>query len=483
MAIRFISDQVLQYLKHQLEAGNSLSRRRALQRLSYLYRRGFRIRPQHVSQVENTLVGLLYTQHEEKVTRWILNCLARFGTIDRSSEAIVRTVEKNIDNPDIVASGVSALYSLRYGIDEYLSNIEIDNRIVTLASLQYGDISDIDFSILPLDAEKTDPSILKLGLVLVGLDKAPENLFDTNHSNRNIVRDLCRHDDSHVSQYSVWAIAENQNLKFSDLGLDLKLIESFPSNIRAWIMRLLGMTPTEARKRMEYVRQGSEDSDPRVRAGLAMGLRDTYFDGIDALMINWLLAEDDNETRQCLLDHFVISAEKCDLYKEYVIDAYTREADESIIRRRIEAAAAGTALFRDLQKIRYSRNDLFSGEGGGTMARTININTLNAGALAIDGNINNSGAISAYYRPEDVAGLNKMLALAEGVAHEPEVPEENRREVLHLVDAARKLGTPDSFSRVVTGLKRLGTLGIAVQFAGVGIEDIIHSISTLAGLL
>lgn len=483
MTTRFINDQVFQYLKHQVESGDNLSRRRALQRLSYLYRRGFRIRPSHVPHIENTLVGLLYTQQDEKVTRWILNCLARFGTTDGSSEAIIRTIEKHIGNPDIVASGVSALYSLRYGIDQYLSNVDIDNRIVTLASLQYGDVSDIDFSILPLDAEKAAPSILKLGIVLVGLDKAPENLFHKHYSNKNIVRDLCRHDDSHVSQYSVWAIAESKNLKFSDLGLDLKLIESFPPNIRAWTMRLLGMTPTEARERMEYVRLGSEDSDPRVRAGLAMGLRDTYFDGLETLMIDWFLAEQDSETQQCLLDHFVISAEKCGPYRDYIIDAYAREADESIVRRRIEAAAAGTALFRDLQQIRYNRDDLFSRGGGRTMPTTVNINTLNAGALAIDGSVDNSGTISACYGQEIIGELNKSLALAERIAYESEVPEENRREILDVVATARRSGTPDNFSRVVAGLRKLGMLGIAVQSAGVGIDDIAHTISKLAGLM
>jgi hypothetical protein len=72
--------------------------------------------------------------------------------------------------------------------------------------------------------ENASPDLLKLALVVVGLDRAPQNMVHPRHDNSQLVRALGVHHDNVVSQYSIWAITENQSLGLKDLGVDIRNI-------------------------------------------------------------------------------------------------------------------------------------------------------------------------------------------------------------------------------------------------------------------
>ena len=118
------------------------------------------------------------------------------------------------------------------------------------------DHQNLDTSSFPVNIETASPDQLKLALVVVGLDRAPAHLFHPRHDNPAIVEVLGRHDDHIVSQYSVRAITENANLGFGDLGIDIKLIERQPANVRSWVYQLIGMSPDEAVENWEYLVHG-----------------------------------------------------------------------------------------------------------------------------------------------------------------------------------------------------------------------------------
>jgi hypothetical protein len=99
--------------------------------------------------------------------------------------------------------------------------------MVTLAALQHVDANKLDLSALPLDVETASPDLLKLGLVVVGLDRAPLNMFHPKHDNAQIVKALGGHHDRIVSQYSIWAITENRTLRLADLGVDSGVSSSY----------------------------------------------------------------------------------------------------------------------------------------------------------------------------------------------------------------------------------------------------------------
>ncbi len=146
---------------------------------------------------------------------------------------------------------------------------------------------------------------MKLALVVVGLDRAPPNMLHPRHDNPQLVRALGGHDDNIVSQYSVWAITENPSLRLGDLGIDIRGIEQQPANVRAWVFRLIAMTPEDAERNFEYLELGMRDPVAEARAGLAIGLKDTFFDGLEALVLDWFTGEHDAEVRQHLLDHMI----------------------------------------------------------------------------------------------------------------------------------------------------------------------------------
>ena len=157
--------------------------------------------------------------------------------------------------------------------------------MVTLAALQHIDANQLDLSSLPIDVEKASPDLLKLALVVVGLDRAPPNMLHPRHENPELVKALGGHHDAVVSQYTVWAITENESLGLGDLGIDVRNIEQQPPNVRAWLLRLIAMTPEDAESNFEFVELGTNDPAAEARAGLALGLRDTYFDGLEALVL------------------------------------------------------------------------------------------------------------------------------------------------------------------------------------------------------
>jgi hypothetical protein len=79
MKIRSVGPQFLEklnvdYLKPQIETGHANRTKKALQQICKLYRSGFRVRPDQLSGMEQSIVGLIYTQrNDEKVRRWALN--------------------------------------------------------------------------------------------------------------------------------------------------------------------------------------------------------------------------------------------------------------------------------------------------------------------------------------------------------------------------------------------------------------------------
>ena len=164
-----------------------------------------------------------------------------------------------------------------------------------LAALQHVDHQNLDTSSFPVNIETASPDQLKLALVVVGLDRAPAHLFHPRHDNPAIVEVFGRHDDHIVSQYSVWAITENANLGFGDLGIDIKLIERQPANVRSWVYQLIGMSPDDAVENWEYLVHGMGDVDSEARLGAAVGIKDTFIDGLEPLVLDWFPAEPDNE--------------------------------------------------------------------------------------------------------------------------------------------------------------------------------------------
>jgi hypothetical protein len=348
-----------------------------------------------------------------------------------------------------------------------------------LAALQHIDAAKLDQSGLPINIEIATPDVLKLGLIVVGLDRAPANLFHPRHSNPEIVKVLGRHHDSVVSQYTVWAIAENDSLGLSELGIPISSIETRPPNVRSWMFQLIAMSPATAKANLEYIELGAGDPHPEARLGLAVGLRETFYDGIEPLVLDWFYSESDQEVSQSLLDHFIRQSQKCQNYEETAIEFHERAGVGSVARQRMEAYAAGTPLYGKLQQISYDgSNDLFRSMT--IMNMTIN-GGIQAGAVSIKGNATNSGTTNVHYQATIQTELTKAIREIHTSIADPELKEQ----ALEHVRAAQADPTPDKLT------KAFGILGkieaVTAKVAGVGtsittLGTLGASIAKLAGL-
>ena len=92
---------------------------------------------------------------------------------------------------------------------------------------------------LRLDIAKADPVDLRLGTILVGVGRAPENLFSSRHPNSTMIGELNAHPDELVAQYSVWATVEHPKLTLAHLRLPIADVEAHPQNVRGWVYRLM----------------------------------------------------------------------------------------------------------------------------------------------------------------------------------------------------------------------------------------------------
>lgn len=479
LAVRLLERPNVEYLKAQIESSSPSRAKSALQTLCKLYRRGYRIPREQLHALEVAVVGALYTNADEKVRRWALNAIARIGRREHCLEGTTVALQRSNDSPEIAAAAVAAIHKLSNG--EAASIIKgfdlLSPQTISLAALQHVDASEVDMSALPLRVDSATVDDLKLGLILVGIDRAPPNLFHPRHDNGQLVKALGTHDDRVVSQYTVWAITENRRLGLADLGVDLRSIESQESNVKAWMFQLVAMTPESAAKHFDLIQLGMADRKPEVRAGLAVGLRETFVDALEPLMLDWANDEPDNDTHQLVLDHLVRQSGRSPSYREYVFQVYEAESPESETRRRIAANAAGTPLYRDLRRIDFNgQNDLFR---GATNVTNINIQNLQGAAVAVgSGNAQNSGSSSNVYDGRTITSIQTELSKAERELHALEIDEALKKEALDDVKKAQTDPAPSNLHKVVATIHRIGKVagvtGALIEIGGL--------IAKLAGL-
>ena len=399
------------------------------------------------------MIGCLYTmpitkRSEDGVsTRWLA-----WGREATSIEAIRHVLLTYPSEPQTIAAGVAAVYRLSNKPREVLKETAFDPRMTTLAALQHVPAADLDLAELPIDVDDAAPDLLRLSLLLVGLGRAPPFMLNPSHSNEEMVRVLGRHDDVMVAQYSVWAITENPALGIRHLGVPLKNIEAQPQNVRAWMLQALGMDGAAAPGHVEIIAYGSSDPAPEARAGLAAGLKNTFFDGLEPLILNWFGSEADAETRSHLLEHMTRQAGQAVSYEDAVCALYEFEPGGSLLRRRLEAAAEGLPLYRKLKAIDHGGSaDLF---GGTNVTNTFNIHgNVQGGAVSIGGNATNNGSVVVE---ADLAQARHLLSEAERIVGGHAEEGSQKTEVLRSITEAKTDPTAEKAARALTVMKALG---------------------------
>ncbi len=476
---RHIERALGNYLKGQIESGDPTRQKRVLQEISKLYRGGWRFLPEQVYGVELAIIGLVMGSEDAKVRRWALNTMAQLGHESSCKPSILHALQTYHADPEVLAAAIAALYRLCGKAASELRKMGFDEQTVTLAALQHVPATKLNLSCLPLRLDHASTELIKLGLIVVGLNHAPANLFEPNYSNAEMVRIVGRHHDPIVAQYSVWAITENPSLGVADLGIDLTGIEQLPDNVRAWVYQLLAMDSADTDKYVEYIQLGIADRKANARLGLALGLKNVFSPTLELLALEWFTRELNSEVRTQLLDHIIRHAERCPAYMNQAMAAFERGSATE--RDRMLAAAAGSKMHSSFMAIAYSSgNDLFR---GATIVnnKTYNFGNIQAGAMAIDGDANQSGTSTNTYNAQTLEVIQNRLVDAEREVKASVVDVATQKEALQAIEVARKEPNKDNLGMVVTTLDKVESGAKKVLGAGTAIAGIARLIAQAAG--
>ena len=295
---------------------------------------------------------------DEKVRRWSLSALSLIGRRQSSLRTVKLALQTCQDEPQVMSAAIAALYALDpLGAGSFIRKSDyLDPRISFLSALQSTASKKIDLEPPKIDIETCDSLTLKLSLLLVGMNRSPENLFHPRFSNREIVRELWKSDDTIVAQYSAWAAAENPNLTSSDIDLDVSDIEARPENQRSYIYRLYGSDPTYSEKRNQVIILGSGDPSAEARLGCAIGILDSWYEGLEEITSDWFFDEPNEDARLAILDHIVRQSQRCDAYSDLAVELFEGFENDKTICDRMIAQAARLPLSNKLKKIESERS-------------------------------------------------------------------------------------------------------------------------------
>lgn len=450
------------YIRSQIDSGDNVRIKSALQRLNKSYRSGLKVHPTQLIGIVNSVTGTAFRPTiDEKVRRWLLNTVARVGNAATCLPAVQHLIKTHPDEPQTVAAGIAAVYKLCVQSDplEALAGINFDPQMLVLAALQHVPANKLDLTVLPLDVERATPDLLKLALIVVGLDRSPENLLNPRHSDAEMVKALGTHHDPIVSQYCVWAITENDKLRLAHLGINLQDIEGQPDNVRGWLFQLLAIEATDAEPYWEYVTLGMADPSVEARKGLAIGLRNTFVDVFEPLVIDWVATEQDSEVRQHIMDHIVRQAQRSSKYHIYAVEIYDGEPAGSTLRSSMEASAVQMPIYAVFRQIGAGAPELF---GGVTIVdKQYNIGNVNAGAVGFDGStaLNHGSTSIQVLSQQQVETIQSELAKLEATLHNtPGLSERDKQRALRCVSEAKEEPSFSRVSRVIEVIGHLGTL-------------------------
>lgn len=388
------------YLKSEIESGSLGRIKQALQQLCKMFRTGVALQQEDRISMEIAVLGVLSSATSgEKIRRWALSALTYVGRKEVSRNAVLRAISDYPDEPQVLAAAIATLFKFDgSAAQKVISHLgTCTPEMIALSALQTTDPKHLDLSHLNLNIETAEPVPLKLALLLVGLDRSPENIFDPKHSNAEIVRVLGMHHEPIVSQYSVWAAAENPSLSAADIGVDLRDIDGQKPNVRSYVYRLFAEESAVSSQRHEIIVQGSKDTDNEARLGLAIGLRDSFYDGLEGVTVDWFHEEDDQEIAAYILDHMIAQAAKVRTYETIALEHYEFATGDMKKRFRMEASAAGTKIYGDFKRKSIEQEVGLFGLMGGSVTNNnsfINNGTLQ-GAVSQSGQAVNRGSMQA----------------------------------------------------------------------------------------
>ena len=227
-----------------------------------------------------------------------------------------------------------------------MKNVNPETRV--LAAMQIVPPKLLDLESLSIDLAQADVEVLKLALIVVGLNKDIQNLLHPRYDNGEIVRELGQHDDRIVRQYSVWAVIENDRLAIDHLGIPFSELENQPENVQSKMLQLGAASISDLVERQSLIIQGSNLTSTLAREGLSKGLADNFYDGLQDVTLGWFDTEQNKRVQFVLAEHFARFSEESPSYKDKAL-SLVGELGE--FRERVLLGAEGLPLYGEIMAI------------------------------------------------------------------------------------------------------------------------------------
>jgi hypothetical protein len=283
-----------------------------------------------------------------------------------------------------------------------------------------------------------------------------------------------------VSQYSAWATAENPNLTAFDLGINVQLIDDLPENVRSYVYRLYSSEEAYSHLQHDMIRRSSADQSVEARLGSAIGLRDTHYDGLEAIVLDWHFSEPDAEVRGYLLDHIVRQGAKSTIYRGIAMEIFGSAPKDGSKRQRMEASSAGGPLYQEFKRVIHEEDEgLFS-----TRRTNVTNNTFNnfgsvQGQTSLSGSAVNSGSQTNQAVVGVTEQARQLLGQARETIEQLPVDLPVKAEVTAAIADAEAEPSKDKVDRVLAGLKKVEqATGSLAHTAGS-----VAKLASLAGVL
>lgn len=446
-------------------ADSPVVRKQALQRLCGLYRQGARLAAP--LSIKALIIHSL-VDPDGKVRRWAFNALAQLGEA-ADVQLMTGPWKNNRADPEIFEAGLTALAHLLSKDDLLVILKEADVRLDASALMALGQQTDgfaTELNDVRLDVDRATPGELRSATLLIGLKKSPDTLFSGRFPVSDVIGDLNTHPDPIVSQYSFWATVEHPDLGLDNVRVPPSRFSQLPPNVQGWAYRTLTKDGSKAVAHYDAIVGASDSVYPEVREGVAIGLRDIYYDSLDITVADWFIEERDPAVRDRLLEHMATHITKSSAYRDEVMKAYRDAAGGSVLRSRLEAANRDDAVAREMRRITFQMNDpdLFASMMGPTMNTQHFNGTVNAGGISNSG-VGNSGQVQIMSGAEAQAKVTPLLEQLRQALEATDAPE-GSAEGTAIVKEAIAEPTKGKVEKVIGWLKSAKEGGDAV--AGLG---------------
>lgn len=461
-----ISLQEAAFIELALQSDSPVTRKQALQRLCDLCRHG------GVLTAPKRMKGFVLpalVDPDSKVRRWGFNTLAQIGE-EADVALMLQPWKDNRSEPEVFAAGLTALANLvqKEKLLSILSQCDVELDVNVLMALgQQTDAFSDELAQVRLELNAASVAELRQATLLIGLKKAPDTLFSGRFPVSDVIGDLNSHDDCIVAQYSFWATVEHPSLGIANIRVAPANFSQLPPNVQGWAYRTLTKDGTVAKQHYELIVSASESRFEAVREGVAIGLRNIFYDSLDVTVADWFLDEKCPEVQSAILDHMATHITKSSAYRDEVLKAYREAGPNSIIRPRLEAANRDDQVALEMRKISLQMNDpmLFASMMGTSMNNTMNFNgPVSAGGISNSGT-GNAGRVQIISSGEALEAvkplLKELLQALEGSSAPAEAAEGAK-----LTKEAAETPTKGNVAKVIGWLKQAKDGGEALTALG-----------------